>query len=88
MARRIKEGNENERDNPASNQFPKCSPSSGIHRDSQSWVEKRRGREESETTWWRKMRVKRGESNKMGPEDWIPKSTKLITNTKKQIFKI
>ena len=28
---------------PASNQFPKCSPPSGTHRDSQSWVEKRRG---------------------------------------------
>ena len=27
--------------NPASNQFPKCSPPSGTHRDSQSWVEKR-----------------------------------------------
>ena len=31
-----------ERD-PASNQFPKCSPPSGTHRDSQSWVEKRGG---------------------------------------------
>ena len=29
---------------PASNQFPKCSPPSGTHRDSQSWVERRRGR--------------------------------------------
>ena len=28
---------------PARNQFPKCSPLSGTHRDSQSWVEKRRG---------------------------------------------
>ena len=35
-----------ERD-PASNQFPKCSALSGTHRDSQSWVEKRRGREET-----------------------------------------
>ena len=35
---------------PASNQFPKCSPQSGTHRDSQSWVEKRRGREEIEAT--------------------------------------
>ena len=24
---------------PASNQFPKCSPPSGTHRNSQSWVE-------------------------------------------------
>ena len=44
---------------PASNQFPKCSPPSGIQRDSQSWVEKRRGREEAEITWWRKRRVQR-----------------------------
>ena len=34
----------------ASNQFPKCSPPSGTHRDSESWVEKRRGREETEVT--------------------------------------
>ena len=36
---------------PASNQFPKCSPPSGTHRDSQSWLEKRRRREEIEATW-------------------------------------
>jgi len=30
------------------------------HRDSQVWVEKRRGREEIEVTWGRKRRVKRG----------------------------
>ena len=29
-------------------------------RDSQSWVEKRRRREEIEATWWRKRRVQRG----------------------------
>ena len=45
---------------PASNQFPKCSPLSGTHRDSQSWVEKRGGREETQATWWRKRRVQRG----------------------------
>ena len=27
---------------PASNQFPKCSPPSGTHRNSQSYTEKRR----------------------------------------------
>ena len=53
-----KRGNEKETD-PASNQFPKCSPPSGTHRDSQSWVEKRRGREETEESWWRKRRVQR-----------------------------
>ena len=40
--------------NPASNQFLRCSPPSGTHRDSQSWIEKRRGREETKATWWRK----------------------------------
>ena len=52
QARRVKEGNEREREtDPASYQFLKCSPPSGTHRDSQSWVEKRRGREETEDTW-------------------------------------
>ena len=40
--------------------FPKCSPQPGIHKDIQSWVEKRRGMEEIEATWWRKRRIKRG----------------------------
>ena len=43
----------------ASKQFPKSSPPSETHRDSRSWVEKRRGKEETETTWWRKRRVQR-----------------------------
>ena len=59
MARRIKEGNEKGETDPASNQFPKCSPPSGTHRDSWSWIEKRRGREEKEATWCRKRRVQR-----------------------------
>ena len=45
VARRIKGGNQKGSD-PAGNQFPKCSPPSGTHRDSQSWVERRRVREE------------------------------------------
>ena len=45
----------------SSNQFPKCSPQPGTHKEIlQSWVDKRRGREEIEVTWWRKRRVKRG----------------------------
>ena len=49
MARRIKEGNERERERDlASSQFPECSPPSGTHRNSQSWVEKRRGRKETD----------------------------------------
>ena len=55
MARRIKGGNEKETD-PASNQFPKCPPLSGIHRDSESWVEKRKGREQ------RRLSGEKGES--------------------------
>ena len=59
-ARRIKGGIKRRETEPASNQFPKCSPTSGTHRDSQSWVEKGKGREEIEATWWRKRRVQRG----------------------------
>ena len=48
MARRIKGENQKERErDPASNQFSKCFPPSGTHRDSQSWVEKRSEREET-----------------------------------------
>ena len=63
MARRIKAGGrgiKRRETDPASNQFPKCSPPFGTHRNSQSWVEKRRGREEIEATWWRKRRVQSG----------------------------
>ena len=59
MARRIKGGIKRRQTDPVSNQFPKCSPPSGTHRDSQSWVEKRGGREETEATWLRKRRVQR-----------------------------
>ena len=44
----------------ASNQFPKCSPQPRTPKKIQSWVEKRRGREEIEVTCRRKRRVKRG----------------------------
>ena len=60
MARRIKRGFKRRETDPASNLFPKCSPQLETHRDSQSWVEKRRGREEIEVTWQRKRRVQRG----------------------------
>ena len=59
MARRIKAGIKRRETDAARNQFPKCSPTSGTHRDSQSWIEKREGREETEATWWRKRRVQR-----------------------------
>ena len=54
---RIKGGMKRRETDPAINQFPKCSPPSGTHRNLQSWVEKRGGREETEETWWRKKRV-------------------------------
>ena len=44
---------------PVSNQFPKCSPPSGTHKEIYS-LAKRRGREEMEVTWWRKRKVQRG----------------------------
>ena len=59
VARRVKEGNEKERDRSSQYQFLKCSAPSGTHRDSQSWVAKRRERAETEATWWRKRRVQR-----------------------------
>ena len=57
MARRIKREIKRRETDPASNQFPKCPSPSGIHRDAESWVEKRRGREEIGVTWLRKRRV-------------------------------
>ena len=55
-----KGGTKRRETDPASNQFPKCSPPSGTHRNSQIWVEKRGGREETQVTWWKKRRVQRG----------------------------
>ena len=39
VTRRIKGGMKRSETEPVSNQFPKCSPPSGTHRNSQSWVE-------------------------------------------------
>ena len=39
VARRIKGGMKRRETDPASNQFPKCSPPSGTHRNSQSCIE-------------------------------------------------
>ena len=58
--RKIKGGIKRRETDPVSNQFPKCSPQPRTHRESQSWVEKKRGRGEIEVTWWRKRGVKRG----------------------------
>ena len=55
----IKGGIKRRETDPASNQFPKCSPLSGTHRDSQSWIEKRSRREETEVTRRRKEGIKR-----------------------------
>ena len=48
--------------NPASNQFLRCSPPSGTHRDSQIWIEKRWGRKETEAIGGEKGESKGGES--------------------------
>ena len=60
VSRRRRGGVKRRETDLTSNQFPTCSPQPGTPRDSQSWVEKRRGREEIEATWWRKRRVQRG----------------------------
>ena len=64
MTRRRKGGIKRRETDLASNQFPKCSPQpqthTEVHRGSQIWVGKRRGREEIEVTWGRKRSVKRG----------------------------
>ena len=39
VARRIKGGMKRRETDPASDQFPKCSPPSGTYRNSQIWVE-------------------------------------------------
>ena len=59
MARRIKGWIKRRETDPASNHFPVFSTIQNTQRDSQSWVEKRRGREEIDVTWWRKRRVQR-----------------------------
>ena len=61
-------------------------------RDTKSWVEKRRGREKIEVTWWRKRRVKRGREQshsqvKLGTENWVLKGTKLIKKIPKAKIK-
>ena len=50
MARRIKGGIKRREADSVSNQFPVFSTFQNTQRDSQSWVEKRRGREEIEMT--------------------------------------
>ena len=61
MARRIKGGIKSRETDPANNQFPKCSPPSGTHRNSHSWVEQRGVMEETQVTWWKKKEGPKGE---------------------------
>ena len=73
---------------PDSNQFPKCSPQPGTHKEFTEL-----GREEKGEGGDRGNLVEKKESKshcqvKMGTEDWVLKGTKLITNTKKQKLKI
>ena len=56
--------NQKRETDPASNQFPKCSPQSGTHKEIHRVGKRReRGREEIEATWWRKRRSKLEENN-------------------------
>ena len=48
--------------NPASNQFLRCSPPFGTHRDSQSWIEKRWGEKRQRSPGGEKGESKEGES--------------------------
>ena len=50
VARRIQGGIKSRQTDLASNLFPVFSTAQNTQRDSQSWVEKRRGREEIEVT--------------------------------------
>ena len=60
MTRRRKGGIKKREIDLASALFPAFSTAWNTHRDSQSWVEKKREREEIEVTLGRKRRVKRG----------------------------
>ena len=60
MARRIKGAIQRRETDPASNQFPKCSPPSGKRCRFTELGREEKGREEVEATWWRKRRVQRG----------------------------
>ena len=60
MARRIKGGIKRGETDPASNQFPKCSPQSRHTKRLTELGREEKGREEMEVTWWRKRRVQRG----------------------------
>ena len=60
MARRRRGGIKKREIDLASALFPVFSTAWNTHRDSQSWVEKKREREEIEVTLGRKRRVKRG----------------------------
>ena len=64
VARGIKGGIKQRETVPASNQFPKCSPQSGTHKDIHR-IGQRRGSEEIEATWWRKRISKGGKSNQV-----------------------
>ena len=59
VARRVKGGIKRRETDPASNQFPKCSPLSGTQRFTELGREEKRS-EEIEVTWWRKKRVQTG----------------------------
>ena len=99
MTRRIKGGIKRRETDPASNQFPKCSPPSGTHKEIHRVGSRREvGGRRQRQPGGEKGESKGGESSqavkqsrsqvKMSTEDWVLKGTKLITNTKKQRLRI
>ena len=63
MIRRRGGGVKRRETNLACDHLPKCSPQPRIPKEIQSWVEKRRGREEIEMTWGEKGESKGEEGN-------------------------
>ena len=63
MTRRRRGGIKRGESNLASNQFPMCSPQSGTPREVQSYLEKKRGRKETEVSRRRKGEIKRREKD-------------------------
>ena len=80
-----------------SNQFLKCSPQPGTHKEIHRVGQREQGEGGDRGDLVEKKESQKGERAikpvsrsqvKMGTEDWVLKGTKLITNTKKQRLKI
>ena len=97
VTRRIKRGIKRRETDPASIQFPRCSPQPGTHKRFTELGREEKGEGGHRGDLGKKKESQKGEREikpvislpiKMGTEDWVLKGTKLITNTKKQRLKI